>query len=418
MTTDYDVIIIGAGASGLMCAFTAAQRGRRVLVLDHANKAGKKILMSGGGRCNFTNLSIDATNYLSQNPHFCKSALAQYTQWDFIALVEAHGVAYHERDHGQLFCVNSAQDIVQLLLDECHASGVHIALRREVQDIQTNADDSFAISVAPVADKRTTTATYRVNPTPQTLHCQSLVIATGGLSIPTMGATGFGYQVATQFGHDIVPTSAGLVPFTFTDQLGAAFASLAGTSVNVTASNAHAAFELAMLFTHRGLSGPAMLQLSNYWQLGEPITLNLLPQLDATDWLLTRKHRQPTALLRNVLPDAIRPALPKKLLATLQALLWADIANTRLGDIKDQRLSALGDTLNGWQILPSGTEGYRTAEVTRGGVATDHIASKTLQSQLQPNLYFIGEVLDVTGWLGGYNFQWAWSSGFVAGQAV
>lgn len=418
MTTDYDVIIIGAGASGLMCALTAAQRERRVLVLDHANKAGKKILMSGGGRCNFTNLSIDANNYLSQNPHFCKSALAQYTQWDFIALVEAYGVAYHERDHGQLFCVNSAQDILQLLLDICHAHDVTIALRREVQDIQTNADDSFAISVAPVADKRTTTATYRVNPTPQTLHCQSLVIATGGLSIPTMGATGFGYQVATQFGHDIVPTSAGLVPFTFTDQLGAAFASLAGTSVQVTASNAHAAFDLAMLFTHRGLSGPAMLQLSNYWQLGEPITLDLLPQLDATDWLLTRKQRQPTALLRNVLPDAIRPALPKKLLATLQNLLWADIADTRLGDIKDQRLMTLGDTLNGWQILPSGTEGYRTAEVTRGGVATDRIASKTMQSQLQPNLYFIGEVLDVTGWLGGYNFQWAWSSGFVAGQVV
>ena len=418
MTTDYDVIIIGAGASGLMCALTAAQRGRRVLVLDHANKAGKKILMSGGGRCNFTNLSIDANNYLSQNPHFCKSALAQYTQWDFIALVEAYGVAYHERDHGQLFCANSAQDILQLLLGICHAHGVTIALRREVQDIQTNTDDSFAISVAPVADKRATTATYRVNPTPQTLHCQSLVIATGGLSIPTMGATGFGYQVATQFGHDIVPTSAGLVPFTFTDQLGAAFASLAGTGVQVTASNAHAAFDLAMLFTHRGLSGPAMLQLSNYWQLGEPITLDLLPQLDATDWLLTRKQRQPTALLRNVLPDAICPALPKKLLATLQNLLWADIADTRLGNIKDQRLMTLGDTLNGWQILPSGTEGYRTAEVTRGGVATDRIASKTMQSQLQPNLYFIGEVLDVTGWLGGYNFQWAWSSGFVAGQVV
>lgn len=415
MTTDYDVIIIGAGASGLMCAFTAAQRGRRVLVLDHANKAGKKILMSGGGRCNFTNLSIDAANYLSQNPHFCKSALAQYTQWDFIALVEAHGVAYHERDHGQLFCVNSANDILQLLLKECHASNVSIALRREVIDIRANTDDSFSISVVPIADKRAKNPTTAKT---DLLNCQALVIATGGLSIPTMGATGFGYQVAAQFGHECVPTSAGLVPFTFTDQLGAAFASLAGSSVNVVASNAHAAFDLTMLFTHRGLSGPAMLQLSNYWQLGEPITLNLLPQLDATDWLLTRKQRQPNALLRSVLSDAMRPALPKKVLAMLQSLLWADIADTRLGDIKDQRIMMLGDTLNGWQILPSGTEGYRTAEVTRGGVATDHVASKTMQSQLQPNLYLIGEVLDVTGWLGGYNFQWAWSSGFVAGQAV
>lgn len=418
-TLAYGVIIIGAGASGLFCALTAGKRGRRVLVVDHANKAGKKILMSGGGRCNFTNYDIEPKHYLSSNPHFCKSALSRYLNWDFIGMVSQYHIPYHEREHGQLFCDNSANDILQMLLNECSANQVTIQLKTAIQQIQALPDNTgFVLTVnQPASQQLNQPANQKSGE--QTLTCHSLVVATGGLSIPTMGATGFGYQVAQQFGHTIVPTSAGLVPFTFTDKIGDAIKSLAGVSFEVIAFNERISFRLPILFTHRGLSGPAMLQLSNYWQVGEPIFINLFPNLDMAAFLAEQKKQHPKQLIRTVLNDQIgAAALPKKVIATLQNLLWQDMAETELANIKDEKLAQLGEQLNAWRLTPSGTEGYRTAEVTRGGVATDKVSSKTMQSQLQPNLYFIGEVLDVTGWLGGYNFQWAWASGFVAGEVV
>lgn len=418
-TLAYGVIIIGAGASGLFCALTAGKRGRRVLVVDHANKAGKKILMSGGGRCNFTNYDIEPKHYLSSNPHFCKSALSRYLNWDFIGMVSQYQIPYHEREHGQLFCDNSANDILQMLLNECSANQVTIQLKTAIQQIQALPDNTgFVLTVnQPASQQLNQPANQKSGE--QTLTCHSLVVATGGLSIPTMGATGFGYQVAQQFGHTIVPTSAGLVPFTFTDKIGDAIKSLAGVSFEVIAFNERISFRLPILFTHRGLSGPAMLQLSNYWQVGEPIFINLFPNLDMAAFLAEQKKQHPKQLIRTVLNDQIgAAALPKKVIATLQNLLWQDMAETELANIKDEKLAQLGEQLNAWRLTPSGTEGYRTAEVTRGGVATDKVSSKTMQSQLQPNLYFIGEVLDVTGWLGGYNFQWAWASGFVAGEVV
>ena len=414
-TFAYDVIIIGAGASGLFCALTAGKRGRRVLVVDHANKAGKKILMSGGGRCNFTNYDIEPKHYLSSNPHFCKSALSRYLNWDFIGMVSQYQIPYHEREHGQLFCDTSANDILQMLLTECRANQVTIQLKTTIQQIQALPDNTgFVLTVNQQANQPA-----HQKSSEQTLTCHSLVVATGGLSIPTMGATGFGYQVAQQFGHTIVPTSAGLVPFTFTDKIGDAIKSLSGVSFEVIAFNERISFRLPVLFTHRGLSGPAMLQLSNYWQVGEPIFINLFPNLDMAVFLAEQKKQHPKQLIRTVLNDQIgAAALPKKVMATLQNLLWQDMAETELANIKDEKLAQLGEQLNAWRLTPSGTEGYRTAEVTRGGVATDKVSSKTMQSQLQPNLYFIGDVLDVTGWLGGYNFQWAWASGFVAGEVV
>lgn len=425
-TTHYDVIIIGAGASGLFCAMTAGKRGRRVLVLDHANKAGKKILMSGGGRCNFTNYDVEPKHYLSDNPHFCKSALSRYLNWDFIGMVAQYQIAYHEREHGQLFCDDSANDILQMLLTECRANQVAIQLKTDVAQIQASLDDTgFELTVKHQDSKHQDSRQQGSKQqdgrqhSEQRLTCQSLVIATGGLSIPTMGATGFGYQVAQQFGHTIVPTSAALVPFTFTDKIGEAIKSLSGISFDVVAFNDNISFKLPILFTHRGLSGPAMLQLSNYWQLGEPIFINLFPTIDMTAFLLAQKKQHPKQLIRTVLNDNLGDAaLPKKVITTLQQLLWQPLAETELANIKDDKLLQLGAQLNAWRLIPSGTEGYRTAEVTRGGVATDKVSSKTLQSQLQPHLYFIGEVLDVTGWLGGYNFQWAWASGFVAGEVV
>lgn len=400
-----DVIIIGAGASGLFCAMTAGKRGKSVLVLDHANKAGKKILMSGGGRCNFTNYTVEPDNYLGDNPHFCKSALSKYLNWDFIGMVAEHGIAYHEREHGQLFCDHSANDILQMLLNECDKANVKIQLKTTIENI-TPSDNGFIL-------------TLKNGEKSQTLACQSLVIATGGLSIPTMGATGFGYQVAEQFGHRIVPTSAGLVPFTLTDKIGDTFKTLSGISLEVVAFNERISFKLPLLFTHRGLSGPASLQLSNYWQVGEPIFINFFPQNDIGEFLIEQKKVHPKSLIRTVLSDFLpNEPLPKKLLLALQSLIFSEVADTELANIKDDTLQKIGDSLNAFKVTPSGTEGYRTAEVTRGGVATDNISSKTLESQLQPKLYFCGEVLDVTGWLGGFNFQWAWASGFVVGQAV
>jgi len=396
-----DVLIIGAGASGLYCAFTAAQRGRSVLVIDHANKAGKKILMSGGGRCNFTNYVVEPENFIGSNAHFCKSALTRYNPWEFIGLVEKHGVPYHERDYGQLFCDDSSKDILNLLLDECSEAGAKVQLKTDIISIKSLPQDN---------DKQG----FIVESSKQTIHCHSLVIATGGLSIPTMGATGFGYEVAEQFGHQIIKTSAGLVPFTFTDKVGEVIASLAGISLDVIAFNERISFPRPMLFTHRGLSGPAMLQLSNYWQVGEAIHINLVPNVDISELLKQAKAQYPKQLIRSVLTEYF----PKKLLLALQNLHWSDFKDKELANIKDEALDTIGDKINNWTIKPSGTEGYRTAEVTRGGVNTDEVSSKTFESKKQPNLYFIGEVLDVTGWLGGYNFQWAWASGKACGEVV
>ncbi|MGP5011949.1 NAD(P)/FAD-dependent oxidoreductase [Psychrobacter glacincola] len=428
--THYDVIIIGAGASGLYCALTAGRRGRRVLVLDHANKAGKKILMSGGGRCNFTNYYVEPEHFIGANQHFCKSALSRYPSWEFIGMVAAHKIPYHEREHGQLFCDDSAQDILTMLLAECTAAGVQVKLNAQIDSVQAIANDKNAkfelLTSKQLSKKEKQERKESANQTklPQTgYRCESLVVATGGLSIPTMGASGLGYELAQQFGHTLIATDASLVPFTFTDKTGELIRSLAGISLPVIASNERISFKLPMLFTHRGLSGPAMLQLSNYWHTGETISINLLPNIDMTALLLAHKKSHPKQLIRTVVADYTDSGddsnkLPKKLLSALQTHLWDDIKDTELANIKDERLTELGATLNGWQLKPSGTEGYRTAEVTRGGVKTDEVSSKTMQSNMQEGLYFIGEVLDVTGWLGGYNFQWAWASGFVCGEVV
>lgn len=428
--TYYDVIIIGAGASGLYCALTAGRRGRRVLVLDHANKVGKKILMSGGGRCNFTNYFVEPEHFISANQHFCKSALSRYPSWEFIGMVEQHKIAYHEREHGQLFCDDSAQDIVTMLLDECAAAGVQIRLNTQIEQVKvieskaSNVDQNhnqenkagFQLLTGKKLSKKD--IADAVKATQSSYSCESLVVATGGLSIPTMGASGLGYELAQQFGHTLATTDPSLVPFTFTDKTGELLRALAGISLPVIASNSRTSFKLPLLFTHRGLSGPAMLQLSNYWQTGELIEINLLPNIDIAALLLAHKQSHPKQLIRTVLADNTDNALPKKLLTALQTTLWDDIKDTELANIKDERLSALGATINGWQLKPSGTEGYRTAEVTRGGVITDEVSSKTMQSHYQKGLYFIGEVLDVTGWLGGYNFQWAWASGYVCGEVI
>ena len=421
----FDVIVIGAGASGLYCALTAGRRGRRVLVLDHANKAGKKILMSGGGRCNFTNYFVEPEHFIGSNAHFCKSALSRYPSWEFIAMVEQHKIPYHEREHGQLFCDDSAQDILTMLLDECAAVGVQVKLNTHIEQVKTDENTKKSrfelITSKSLSKKEKQERKNNGNQSklPQiSYRCESLVVATGGLSIPTLGASGFGYELAQQFGHTLVATDASLVPFTFTDKTGELIRTLAGISLPVIASNERISFKLPLLFTHRGLSGPAMLQLSNYWHTGETIEINLLPDFDITELLLTHKKQHPKQLIRTVLSENTDNALPKKLLVALQTMLWEDVKEIELANIKDERLTQIGQAINGWQLKPSGTEGYRTAEVTRGGIDTDEVSSKTMESKLQEGLYFIGEVLDVTGWLGGYNFQWAWASGFVCGEVV
>ena len=391
-----DVIIIGAGAAGLMCAFTAARRGRRVLVLDHANKPGKKILMSGGGRCNFTNMCCEPANFLSANPHFCKSALARYTQWDFIELVAKHGVAYHEKKLGQLFCDNKASDILGLLLDECDQAGARLQLDTSVSEIAALEGGG-----------------YRLETSAGTYTCQSLVIATGGLSIPTLGASGFGYQVARQFGHQVLPTRAALVPFTITEpQLKALCTELSGTSVEdcLVSCNGQS-FKENILFTHRGLSGPAILQISSYWQPGDEVSINLLPHLDLAEWLPAQQAERPNSELKTVLGE-----LFTKKMAGLLAEQW--FVSKPLKQYTPAELQAVAERLADWRFVPAGTEGYRTAEVTLGGVDTREVSSKTMESQKAPGLYFIGEVLDVSGQLGGFNFQWAWASAFAAAQYV
>jgi hypothetical protein len=389
-----DVLIIGAGAAGLMCAATAAGRGRRVLVLDHANKAGKKILMSGGGRCNFTNMYCEPGNFLSRNPHFCKSALARYTQWDFIGLVAKHGVPYHEKKLGQLFCDNKSSDILNLLLAECDEAGAQIQLETSVERIE-KADDGYLLQTS-------------AGP----MRCQSLAIATGGLSIPTLGASGFGYQVARQFGHELLPTRAGLVPFTITDQLKELCGELSGTSVEdcLVSCNGQS-FRENILFTHRGLSGPAILQISSYWQPGDVIEIDLLPHLDLPAWLAEQQAARPNSELKTLLAE-----LFTKKMANLLADSW--FVSKPMKQYSPTELKEIASRLARWQLVPAGTEGYRTAEVTLGGVSTDEVSSKTMESLKSPGLYFIGEVLDVTGHLGGFNFQWAWASGYAAGQYV
>ena len=397
-----DVIIIGGGAAGLFCAFTAAQRGQSVLVLDSSNKVGKKILMSGGGRCNFTNLDITPENYLCNNPHFCISALNRYNQWQFIELVESHGIAYHERKHGELFCDESAKNILAMLLEECQQAGVLIETKCEIKSV-TAADEAGA--EAPRYSLQTSTGQY---------HCKSLVIATGGLSIPTMGASGLGYEIAEQFGLSLLPRTAGLVPFTFSDGIKQISETLSGLAVDVDMSVNGISFRENMLFTHRGISGPAALQLSSYWKPGQSIAVNLLPDEDARELLLGYKKTSAKSLLRNLLSHH----LSKGLVLALQALHWHKYAETAMAEIPDAQLLAVAQQLSDWQLKPSGTEGYRTAEVTLCGVDTDQLSSKTMECKTQPGLYFVGEVVDVTGHLGGYNFQWAWASGYAAGQYV
>lgn len=393
MTLHCDVLVIGGGAAGLMCAAIAGQRGRHVVLLEHAKRVGKKILMSGGGRCNFTNLGTTPQQFLSQNPHFCKSALARFTPWDFVALVERHGIRYHEKEPGQLFCDESSKQIVALLLAECAAGGV---------DIRTDC------AVAGVAREE---GGYAVHTAQGRFTASALVVATGGLSIPRMGATGFGYALARQFGHTVLPTRAGLVPFTFSgthlDQL----ADLAGVSLAVEARCAGQRFKGGLLITHRGLSGPAMLQISSYWQPGADLRLNLLPDRDVAEWLLDQQRQRPAAELKTLLADL----LPKRL---AQRLCERRFESRPLRQYRPAQLAELAAALTDWPLTPSGTEGYRTAEVTLGGVDTRELSSTTMESRRVPGLYFVGEVLDVTGQLGGYNFQWAWASGAAAGAVV
>lgn len=390
------VIIIGAGAAGLMCALSAAERGRQVLLIDHANKAGKKILMSGGGRCNFTNLYCEPANFLSHNPHFCKSALARFTQWDFIALVAKHGVPYHEKKLGQLFCDGKSSDILGLLLDECEQAGVDLRLDTSVSEIARLDEGGYQLQTSLAL-----------------LRCESLVIATGGLSIPTLGATGFGYQIARQFGHSVLPTRAGLVPFTITDpQLKALCTELSGTSVEDCRVSCNGqSFVENILFTHRGLSGPAILQISSYWQSGDSLSIDLLPHMDLPTWLADQQRERPNSELKTLLGE-----LFTKKMAGLLAEQW--FVSKPMKQYTPGELKAIAERLGNWQLVPAGTEGYRTAEVTLGGVDTREVSSKTLESLKSPGLYFVGEVLDVTGHLGGFNFQWAWASGYAAAQFV
>ncbi len=395
----WDTIILGAGAAGLMCAITAAQRGRSVLVLERSNKIGKKILMSGGGRCNFTNLHVSPGRFLSANPHFCKSALSRYTQWDFIELVERHGIEYFEKEtvnglSGQLFCRQSSKQIVAMLLAECEKAGVEI--RRNCETTSVKHKEGFHLT-SKQGD----------------FSAETLVVASGGLSIPSLGGSGFGYQLAGQFSLRLLPTTAGLAPFTFSDAMKELFARLSGVSCEVVISNQRASFREDLLFTHRGLSGPAVLQISSYWRPGEAVEINLLPGIQATPLLMDWKREHPRSLLRTQLATI----LPGKLVHELEALHWPQSSEKPLADWPDRLLEQVADQLQCWQLKPAATEGYRTAEVTLGGVDTRDLSSKTMES-IVPGLFFIGEVIDVTGHLGGFNFQWAWSSGVAAGKGV
>ncbi|WP_166744434.1 NAD(P)/FAD-dependent oxidoreductase [Xanthomonas cannabis] len=393
MSMRCDVLVIGAGAAGLMSAFTAGRRGRQVLVIDHANKVGKKILMSGGGRCNFTNTGTAPGNFISANRHFCKSALARYRPADFVDMVERHGIAYHEKELGQLFCDISSKQIVRMLLDECEAAGVQIRTQCEVLSVQRGSDG------------------FEVQTSQGRVQAQSLIVATGGLSIPSMGASGFGYALAQQFGHTLLPTRAGLVPLTLSGKHQERLHDLSGLALPVEAHCNGASFRNFMLLTHRGVSGPAILQISSYWQPGDELRLDLLPGHDAGAWLREQKQQRGATELRNVLAEV----LPKRF---AQRLCEVWLPDRPVRQLDPPQLQNAADLLGAFPLIASGTEGYRTAEVTLGGVDTHQVSSSTLESRLVPGLYFVGEVLDVTGWLGGYNFQWAWASGHAAGSVA
>ncbi|ARU96315.1 BaiN/RdsA family NAD(P)/FAD-dependent oxidoreductase [Tatumella citrea] len=392
----FDVIVVGAGAAGLFCAAQAGQRGLKVLVLDNGKKAGRKILMSGGGRCNFTNLYTEPAAYLSHNPHFCKSALARYTQWDFIELVGKHGIAWHEKTLGQLFCDDSAQQIVDLLLAECQKGQVTLRLRSEI-----------------LATERDEQGEYRLNVNGNEVSARKLVIASGGLSMPGLGATPWGYKIAEQFGLRVFPTRAALVPFTLHKPLLEQLQTLSGVALPVTVTAQQGTlFKEAMLFTHRGLSGPSMLQISSYWQPGEWLTINLFPEMDLAEFLNIQRTAHPNLSLKN----SLAKVLPKRLTETLQQLQI--VPELTLKQLNHKQQQQLVEQLTYWKVQPNGTEGYRTAEVTLGGVDTDQLSSRTMEAREVPGLYFIGEVVDVTGWLGGYNFQWAWSSAAACAEAL
>lgn len=382
-----------------MCALTAGRRGRQVVVIDRANKVGKKILMSGGGRCNFTNMDVLPQNYLCENEHFIKSALARYTQWDFIGMVLEHEIPYHERKHGQLFCDNRAKDILNMLLNECEKASVSVFTKCEVEKLSVIEPES------------TKGEGFKLVTTKGDITAESIVVATGGLSIPTLGSSGFGYEVAEQFGLSLLPRRAGLVPFTLNKKQLAIFSPLAGNSADVRISCNGVSFREQLLFTHRGFSGPVVLQISNYWQPGQPIEIDWSPSIDLEEYFTQAKEERPKAELKTVLAG-----LHSKSWAAVFCEQWLD--SRPINQYSSKELAAIAEQLHHWQIYPAGTEGYRTAEVTLGGVNTDEVSSKTMECQRQKGLYFVGEVLDVTGWLGGYNFQWAWASGYAAGSFV
>lgn len=390
----HDVIVIGAGAAGMMCAAVAGQRGRTVVIIDHAKSPGEKIRISGGGRCNFTNRHASPAQFISANPHFCISALSRYTQNDFIALIERYGIAYHEKTLGQLFCDGSAQQVIDLLLSEMRQGGVALRLRTAVEQVEKTAD-GFLLKLSGGEE----------------MQCRALVIASGGKSIPKMGASDFGYRIAAQFGLDITPTRPALVPLTFDAALLKRLNALSGVAVPARVRHGRTAFEEALLFTHRGLSGPVILQISSYWRESDEIQVSLLPGQDAFALLKTAKtehaKQEPQTFLSTL--------LPRRLAADI---VDAQKCTGKLADLSDVKLRALADAISDWRIVPSGSEGYRTAEVTAGGVDTNGLSSTTMEAKAVPGLYFIGEVVDVTGWLGGYNFQWAWSSGWCAGRVV
>ena len=391
--TQVDVIVIGAGAAGLMCAAQAGYRGRSVTVLDMGKKPGRKILISGGGRCNFTNENATPDNYLCGNSHFVKSCLSRYTQHDFIELVDRHGLAYHHKTLGQLFCDNNAQDIVNILLTECEWAGVNIKLRNEV----------LSVSKTEIG--------YSVITEQETLNCESLVIASGGLTMPKLGATPIGYKIAEQFGLNVLPTMAALVPFTLHQHDKDRFEGLSGISIPCEVSSENGTtFKENILFTHRGLSGPAILQISSFWRAGQAVTINLLPEINLREQLTDWRETQAQKSLKN----SLATILPKRFIEILHES--KAIPDCNINQLTHAQIDELVSYIHGWQIKPNGTEGYRTAEVTLGGVDTDELSSKTFESKKAESLYFIGEVTDVTGWLGGYNFQYAWSCGFAAGQ--
>lgn len=399
MSLEADVVVIGGGAAGLMCAAVAGQRGRRVRLLEHAERVGKKILMSGGGRCNFTNLHVTPANYLSANPHFCKSALARYTPADFIELVTRHGIAYHEKERGQLFCDHSSRQIVDLLVAECRDAEVVIEVGTEVNEV-AKVEGGFRIETGSGQ-----------------LLTESLVVATGGLSIPLMGATDFGYDLARHFGHKVLPTRPGLVPFTFAEPARSLYGSLAGVSLPAVVSCGKRRFDAGLLFTHRGLSGPSILQISSYWQNGETIAVDFFAGRGAREWLRERRRERPAAELKNVLGEVL-PKRLAQLLCEVAASTAVPAEGRPLRQYSGEEIEALGARLEAWSFLPDGTEGYRKAEVTLGGVDTNELSQSTLESKKVPGLFFIGEVVDVTGHLGGFNFQWAWASGHAAGEVA